>query len=458
MKRNIVIIGGGATGWMAAAFLKHRLGSSAQITVIESPTIPTVSVGESTNPITRRFHEFLGIQEREFMVASDASFKVAIRFEGFSAKNAAFYHPFGHPRKDCFRRRKADRYYATSHFSDWGVFGDVRRYGGSYGYQIDAALYADFLRNYAISRGVRIRPETVKNVEVSSDKYITKVNNVSGELFIDCTGFRSLLLSQALQVPFNPLNSHLLNDQAVAASVQYTDKRQQMVPFTRCTALSSGWVWDIPLWSRRGVGYVYSSSYLNQKQAESELLSFLDTSNVTGLRHINIRHGRHSSPWVGNCVALGLAWGFIEPLESTGLALTQLGIMDLLEYIDDPSGYCARTIALFDTTADFVLAHYILTARKDTRYWAEMEQKSTDSLRKLLSDPDTCLTRVTRERDRYYDASNWNAILSGMGYWDRDQEPFDAEVPVLDGTFLPHAEYVANMREVSNQSKRHNLD
>ncbi len=448
MIRDVVIVGGGSTGWMAAAYLKKYLGST-RVTLIESPAIPTVGVGESTNPITRRFHEGLGIRERDFMVATDATYKMAIRFEDFRSIGTSFYHPFGHANLDCLGKPEADRYYATSFFSDWGIFGDVHLYGGSYGYHIDSCLYGSLLRDYAISHEVQHKIETVDDILVDSSGCIVKVNGVEGDLFIDCTGFRSALLSQALKVPFLSMGSNLLNDRAVAASVLYENRKEEMVPYTRCTALSAGWVWDIPLWSRRGVGYVYSSSFLDEKAAEDELLEFIGSSRrVMHRRHIQIRHGRHISPWVGNCIGLGLAWGFIEPLESTGLALTQLSIMDLVKFLDDPISYNDRTKRIFDTTVDFVLAHYILTDRRDTTYWEQMGDRCTDSLRDLLANPNRCLESISQEVDKYYEASNWNCVLSGMGYWGRNQRMgYLNEQPILNESFLTHEEYVARMRE-----------
>jgi tryptophan halogenase len=417
MARSILIVGGGSSGWIAAAYLIKALPGAA-ITLIESAEIPTLSVGESLNPVGRWFNDALGLDERAFMRACDAVFKIGIRFEGFRAPGRHFFHPFGWARLPALFEPAADRAYLATHLCEAGRFD--RQAPGNYSYQIDAALYADFLRRWAMDRGVVRRELTVREVVVDAGGAIASVEGHRADLYVDCTGFRSLLLGAALGEPFVPLAAHLANDRAVALSVPYRDRAAELRAYTNCTALSAGWVWDIPLWSRRGVGYVYAGGHLSEAEAEAELRGFLGAERVAALpaRHLRIRHGRHRRPWVHNCVAIGLASGFIEPLESTGLSLTQLNVMDLARFIDDPARYAARATAMFDATADFVQAHYVLTDREDTPYWRAVKHETppTPGLAAVLAGARARdYGVVDRDPDTFYRASNWNVILSGMG-------------------------------------------
>lgn len=416
MVKSILIVGGGSAGWITAAYLAKKR-PELSITVVESADVPTISVGESTNPISFFWNQELGIDELEFMRACDASYKIGIKFENFRTPGQSFYHPFGYPKSNVRFRPNADRDYTSTHLCRALRF-DINL-SGRHSYHVDAGLYGVFLREFAKQRGVRHIVETIQAVALKPNGEIATVGGHEADLFIDCTGFRSILLGDALKVPFVSIQDALSNDRALALNLPYLDKPSELRPYTCCTALSAGWVWDIPLWSRRGTGYVYSSAHLSDEAAEEEFRAFLGPGRVRGLdmRKIRIRHGRHQATWVKNCVGIGLAAGFIEPLESTGISLTQLDVVDLERFLDDPARYNERVLTRFDATVDFIQAHYVLTARDDTPYWREQRERVTHrpGLAEIVEGArNGSYEVVERNRDVFYRPSNWNCILSGM--------------------------------------------
>jgi tryptophan 6-halogenase len=479
---RILIVGGGSSGWMSAAML-HQL-RDVEITLVEASDIPIIGVGESTNSITRRFHTQLGLDEKAFMRAANAAFKIGIRFANFNRNGGAFFHPFGlpsgmrapslgpagspqrpgapastravatprpslgpmddRPMRDFFFRRNAQHQYLAAHIAN--LRNQFMIEGASnrvllHAYQLDAGLYGDHLKRLYRAKGVRHVVGKITDVERGASGEIAAVHvdgssPLTADLYVDCSGFRSLLLGTALGEPFRSINHLLLNDKAIAARVPYVDKSDELVTYTNCTALSAGWVWEIPLWSRLGTGYVYSSAFLSRSDAEAEFREFWGANRLRDveLAHIDIRAGRHERAWVGNCVGLGPSYGFIEPLESTGLALTQVAVLDLATALRGGAAtaverqvFNRRQGDLFDNTRDFVLAHYALTEREDTEYWRH--------IRYALPIPDSLAEILMRARAKtygsltdfrdpslFYRALNWNAILSGMGFFDQESE------------------------------------
>ena len=447
--RKILIVGGGSSGWMTAAFLSKKL-ERADITLIEASDVPIIGVGESTNPTMKYFMRALGYEEKSFMRACDASFKRAIRFQNFNDIDGVLYHPFGQTIGDDFNPGAQADYKDFESIKDGTLFSN----DCVYSYQVDAGLLAEYLkRECKRANSVRHIVDKVSRVKLGSTGDIAAVGTLnSGELtadlYIDCTGFKAFLLDETMCEPFESSSSSLLNDRAIATRIQYSNKESELVTHTNCVALSAGWAWQIPLWSRIGVGYVYSSKYLSAEKAEQELMKLcgITSGDNCQLNHLCIRVGRHRRAWVKNCVAIGISYGFLEPLESTGLSLTQVAIADLFHALNSSVSlsveremYNARQRALFDSTRDFIVAHYALTKRTDTPYWRHVKNELfiPDSLIRILMDArQQSYQAIVNNPHCFYQKASWNCILSGMGYFGEDQSRVR---PLIPGKGLPHA-------------------
>lgn len=433
---KITVVGGGSSGWLAAIYLKQKF-RSLDVTLVESPTRKILGVGESTNPITKRFNNELGLDEKEFLSKTAGSFKSAIKFVGFNRKDQVFYHPFGLPLeqdlKQCLFRNNFEKLYSSYHKINRGNLFDPK---GSYAYHVDAEKYGKFLSRKAVELGVKYVVSTVKDVlfdERQNIKALRTDNNqaLQGDLFIDCSGFRAVLMREACKEPFLSILDKLPNDSAVAAKLPYMNRAKELRAVTTCWALDEGWVWTIPLTNRIGSGFVYSSKYTSKEAAEEKLRQYwgIDRTKDLEVFHLKMRTGRHERAWVKNCVAIGPAYGFIEPLESTGISLTQHSIMALAELLSDGSyndqiiGQFNRYEAsVFDNTVDFIQAHYILSERKDSAYWRNLTESiyNIKSLKEILAQVNAKSYRFIQENDTFYGLLNWNVVLSGMGYFDEE--------------------------------------
>jgi len=421
---NIVIVGGGSAGWMSAAFLK-RTFPEKEITIIESPDYPTVGVGESTFVSMAQFRDYLGIKDEDFMPHCDASYKMSIKFTNFyDVDSGSFHYPFRVPHLENTNNGIADwleikAFYPNTDVNDFtrSYFPSAALYEqnkftdtnsgefGNWSKQTDVAFHFDATKfglwlkeNYCLPRGVKLLATTVDTVE-SDETGITKLNlsngeSVSADLYIDCTGFKSMLLAGEMGEPFTPYSDILFNDFAWATKVPYKEKEKELQPFTSCTALNNGWAWNIPIWSRLGAGYVYSSKFVSHEQALEEFKEHLCSKHMViprtreevdalEFQKIPMRIGLHKRTWVKNVVGLGLAAGFIEPLEGNGLMSVQVFLQYFAKSLLkgkvtqlDVDTYNSVTSSLFKDLAEFIAMHYAFSVRDDTPYWKAISETS----------------------------------------------------------------------------------
>lgn len=459
MVNKIVIAGGGSSGWMTAAYLAKNL-EGVHITLIEASDIPTIGVGESTIPPIVDFMRELGFREEDWMPQCNATIKSAICFRDFYKQgDPRFWFPFNGI--EMLEGRAINRYWLHEYFNNpefknRHLFYDycyitpaICKQGSTvkalpqplgYAYHVDSSLLGVVLKNFSKEQGVEhiVDKITVTNLdEKGRIKSLSRENgeDIEADLFIDCTGFGSYLMDKVMKEPFEDYYDSLFNDRAVAMRIKYEDKHREMSSYTECTAISSGWVWRVPLYNRMGTGYVYSSGYKTEDEAELELRQHLGedrTKDSTAL-HLKIRVGKHKRSWVKNCIAIGLSGGFVEPLESTGLQIVQ-GQVDLLmqilkvnnDYtIGDVKVYNDSVTRLYEIIRDFLVCHYALTSREDTPYWRDVkyETKIPDTLSNKLQ-----IARMNMPDQQFFkifDNSSlagfdfkdgWMSILAGMNY------------------------------------------
>lgn len=414
---SVIIVGGGSSGWMTAAALS-KLCPHLEIGLVESKKVKTVGVGESTLGHINRFLELLELKDEDWMAYCNATYKNSIRFTNFRENDGThFEYPFG-PRFDLTDKSNGldtwslikllDSSYTPETFAEFynsntflakynkqsrNLDGKIRNYSFTYdtAYHMDAELFGQYLKeNIAIPNGVKhfygditgFKHYSANDVSI---EYLVMDEDtmIQADLYIDCTGFKSLLLEEYQGVPFQPFSNKLANDSAWACRIPYIDREKEMHNVTDCHALDNGWVWNIPLWNRIGTGYVYSSRFVSKEDAQKEFREHLAKTDPkraeeAEMFHINIRHGKHAKAWVRNVCAVGLSYGFVEPLESTGLLTTHENIIKLVEVLNRRDGYvCKAEIDAFNYAvdyevqnfADFVSMHYAFSMREDTPYW-----------------------------------------------------------------------------------------
>lgn len=469
---DIVIVGGGTAGWMAANLMVSRWGHrQARITVVESPTIGTIGVGEGSTPSLKRFFRKIGVDEADWMTACNATYKLNIRFEGWSPESgvAAYSHPF-FSRIDslneqaffvnCRTRRLGldvttlpDRFLLNAVLAAQGK-GPKRPvhfpFDVEYGYHFDSALLGKYLSDLAVSRGVKLVKTHVRAAELNGDGDVAAVLGdsdlrIQGDLFVDCTGFQSLLLQRQLGVPFRSFSSNLFNDAAVVIATP-PPARAHLPVQTVSRALSTGWSWHIPLTSRIGNGYVYSSAFLSADQAEAELRTTLGLTESQGeARHLHMRVGQVERHWERNCLALGLAQGFIEPLEATALHLVQVSVESFIKCFEDGNftaahraRFNADAVERFERVRDYIVAHYKLNTRSDSEYWLANRDNVhlSNSLGAVLQawfDREDIVTEVHRTQgESHFGAISWHCLLAGYGAF----PPVAAEQPGAGDLYL----------------------
>jgi tryptophan halogenase len=467
MVKKIVIVGGGSAGWITAAHLCTRL-ENVEITLIESSDIPIVGVGESTIVPMVNFMRSLGLEESDWMRECDATYKSAIRFKNFhNTEDPAFWYPF--EPMNVVANRPLNRFWHNKHLTDPDYNDRFSFYDYCFvtpefcrnnktlrsiteagpAYHLDAGKLGEFLMKYSTKKGVTRVIDTIRGVKLTREGTIRSLKRdggpeLEGDLFIDCTGFRSLLLGKTLEEPFDYYYDYLFNNKAVALRYPYQDPDEEMFSYTNCTAISSGWVWQIPLYERMGSGYVYCDRHKSQDDAELELKQFLGFDRLKDLeaRHIDIRVGKHQRTWVKNCIGIGLSSGFIEPLESTGLFIAQHQAETLGHILaDGRCDYNAGDVKVYNDTQtelyerirDFLICHYALTNREDTPYWREVkyETRIPDSLADILrlsrmQIPDAPVVAQFHPAN-FGDHSftgGWQSILIGMNYMPADLDQF----------------------------------
>lgn len=455
MVKSIIVVGGGSAGWITATYLDNVLNgglkAGLEICVVESPKIGRIGVGEATVPSLRHTLPAMGVREQDFMRAADATFKSAIKFDNWLYEKHSYYHPFDRRRQGHLEWTgrdwsQSDRSLSFAHtVSPLAVMCDERlspraynstEFGSpvGYAYHMDAQKFADYLADVSVKRGVKRIFGEVASVDVDAEGSIRKITlsdgiDLTADFYVDCTGFRSLLLGQALKVEFEDFGNILLADSAVTMQVPYDVHYSGGInPYTSATAVSNGWIWDIPQASRRGIGYVYSSAYQDDEDAEREFRAFEGAHSADlPVKKISFRPGMRREAWSGNCAAIGLAGGFIEPLESTGIYLIETTVRMLADYFPfngDMSKNRARFNDLisrrYREILDFVNLHYALTRRTDTEFWRDVQKPEhiTSNLAGWLelwrnkapspSDID--------DQQHCFTFPNWEFVLYGMDY------------------------------------------
>jgi hypothetical protein len=453
--KQVVIVGGGTAGWITANLMAtHWKDKNFTITLVESPDIGIIGVGEGSTPPLKGFMDTIGVQESEWMSECSATYKVGITFKNWSTKPgfSHYFHPFL-CQPDQF---SAPAFFHNSHLRRNGVDIDGHPdhfflatelanqkkapiapenfpFEMNYGYHFDSALLGKFLAKKAAEKGVRYVQATVSDVQLNKEGEIECLKTVEGltigaDLFVDSTGFRSQLLQQALKVPFISCADTLFNDSAV---VFPTPQHKEIESQTIATALKNGWAWEIPLISRIGNGYVYSSQFCSADAAETEFRHYLGLQDsAESARHLKFKVGRAAVQWEKNCLAVGLSQGFIEPLEATALDMVQETVVRFIEAYNKGNytnqyrnEFNAQINARFDAVRDYIVCHYRINSRTDTEYWIEngRNEKISPSLRSILMawvSGKNITDELERQKlDAYFPNVSWNCLLAGKGIY-----------------------------------------
>ena len=459
---QVVIVGGGTAGWMTAAGLVGTLSPrQVQVRLIESDEIGIVGVGEATLPQMREFNDRIGLVEADMMRKTNATFKLGIEFRDWGFEGSRYVHPFGvhgHPMGGVAFHHHWTRARLRGRAADLGDYSfaivasrrnrfdfpaeDKSAINATfdYAYHFDAGLYARYLRGWAEARGLA-RTEG-KIVDVTLDPHSGDVASVTlesgevvaGDLFIDCSGFRGLIIGQALKGPVEDWSRWLPCDRALAVP---TERSADFSPYTRSTALEAGWQWRIPLQHRTGNGYVYSSAFISDDEAHARLLGGLDGAPLADARPIKFRSGRRTASWTRNCIAIGLASGFLEPLESTSIYLTQVAVLTLLKLFPrskvDPALAAEFNRLIdneYDRVRDFLILHYRVNARQDGELWRHCrEMEIPDSLQEKMALFEH-RGHIAQYKDGLFSPSSWLSVFVGQGLLPRGYHPMADRLPL----------------------------
>ncbi|WP_404333661.1 tryptophan halogenase family protein [Sphingomonas sp. MMS12-HWE2-04] len=453
---RVVIAGGGTAGWVTAAALVRHVGPLVDITLVESDAIGTVGVGESTIPTARSFHALLGINERVFMRETNATFKLGISFENWLRDGDRYFHPFGTVGRSMplvdfqhFWLRARERGFGGG-YTDYSLETQAALAGKfatgdpaplSFAYHLDATAYAAFLRGLAEPAGVKRVEGKIRQVERDGDSgdiaalVLESGARIEGDLFIDCTGFRALLIEETLQTGFDDWGKWLPTDSAFAVQSETTEPP---VPYTRAIAHGAGWRWRIPLQHRMGNGFVFSSAHLSDDEAREQLLAAVPGKPLFDPRLIRYRTGARKRTWNRNCIAIGLSSGFIEPLESTSIHLVMIAVTRLLQnfplrhdMVALAERFNEQSRAETEHVRDFIILHYTLNQR-DEPFWREHAERAV---------PDSLAERIAAYRegamawqgaDDLFRVDSWNAVMTGQGMFPQDYNRMPALMPDAD--------------------------
>ncbi|MEN0035661.1 MAG: tryptophan halogenase family protein [Cellvibrio sp.] len=462
--RSLCIVGGGTAGWMAACLLSSALkGSKVRIVLVESPDIATIGVGESTVPSIMDFLSFCRINPKEFIEAASGSFKLGIRFDNWLKPSHNFFHPFGKVGQKINGYEFYQAWIKTlrdGNETRWvdhspsAIMAENDRFmldtpqqkmplpNYNYALHIDAILAARYLRDFAQTQGVERIEATVNKVLVNEKQFIRGLElsngaSIENDFFIDCTGFKALLIEEALNIGYEDWTHYLPCNRAVVVQTENTGDPH---PYTVATARESGWTWRIPLQHRTGNGYVFSSQYCSDDNATDTLLKSVDGKLLTDPRVIPFRTGRRKKVWHNNCLALGLASGFLEPLESTAIHLVYQTLIHFIQHFPDldfdssvEQKFNQHINADYQEIRDFIILHYCTTERYDTAFWQWC---------KTMPVPDSLREKVELFRDRgllysqpsqFFGTDSWCSILEGMQIRPRSYHPL---INAFDSSYL----------------------
>ena len=445
---KVVIAGGGTAGWMAAAALSKLLGKTLDITLIESDEIGTVGVGEATIPTLITLHELLQIKEQDFVSAVKGTFKLGISFENWRDVGEDYIHSFGYTGKDCWAAGfqhfwlKGQKLGISEEYGEycpeWAAAKDNRfavlpNQALNYAYHFDASLYAKFLRGIAEENGATRQEGKIRTVEQHPETgFITGVTLESGQLvegdfFVDCTGFRGLLIEQTLHTGYDDWSHWLPADSAVAVQ---TESVAPPIPYTRSIAHEAGWQWRIPLQHRVGNGMVFCSKFWSDDEATDKLLGNVEGPTVTDPRVIKFTTGSRRKHWNKNCVAMGLASGFMEPLESTSIHLAQRAVIRLMQMFPydgvrqpDVEEFNNQMKFEIENIRDFIVLHYHVTNRRDTKFWRHCSSMPIpDSLQHRI-DLFKQAGRVFKVPTELFGENSWTQVMLGQGLMPEQYHP-----------------------------------
>jgi tryptophan halogenase len=499
---QLVIVGGGSAGWMCAAACARVLHPSRyQVTLVESDEIGTVGVGEATLPALRDFNELLGLDETQFMRETLGTFKLGIEFRDWDLPGQHYVHPFGSfgqlwggvEFQHHWMRAKL-RGLHPAPLEEFSVavracrrnafgFPTARPRSTFYGYayHFDAGLYADFLRRWALARGVRRVEGQVVDVALNGTTgdiqslTLKSGQKINGHFFVDCSGFRSLLLGDRLGSAWEDWSQWLPCDRAWAVPCE---RSPDFTPFTRSIAKKGGWIWRIPLQHRTGNGHVFSTQFVSEDEARATLMAQLDGRALAEPKLLRFRAGRRAEAWKRNCVAIGLASGFLEPLESTSLFLIQKGIQDMLRLLPAPESsrvderlsdeFNRVSDALYERIRDFLILHYVANRRQGQALWDHVRDYELPASLKHKLELFASRGHVPFYKDGFFSRDSWLAVLFGQGLepraYDRlaDFIPLDelqaklielhAHVAAHAGDMPPHADVIARLSPATRQA------